>query len=182
MDKYEYFTETISGEIELRRRRAKHQLANDLSRNHAAEVEATQKRVNLRIETARKNISRKLNRETSAAIRCEKSAHFILRQSLQSKLMDDVYKELVSFASSPKYEDFMLTKIGLLRGNFSDVLLRPEDMHLAEKIHEATGLSPKEGNSDYIGGFILQSGDGKIRADHTFKLRLESIGSTWTDL
>ncbi|MCL1845309.1 MAG: hypothetical protein FWF77_05345 [Defluviitaleaceae bacterium] len=182
MEKSEYFEEIIAREVEARRRRVKHQLANDLSKSHAAEIEAAQKRVNLRVDTARKNFSRKANRDTAVAVRCEKSAHSILRNSLQAKLLDDVYKELVTFANSPKYEEFLLTKINLLRGEFSVVLLRPEDMRFAEKIREATGLAPKEGESDYIGGFILQSGDGKIRADFTFKLRLENIGATWTDL
>ena len=180
--KAEYFAEVIAREIEQRRRRAKHQLANDLSAAHAAEIEAAQERVNLRVSAARKSLARQTNRETAFAIHSAKAAFATLRRSLQAKLLDDVHGELIAFAKSPKYEDFLLTKIGLLKGDFSVVLLRPEDMHFAEKIREATDLTPREGESGFIGGFILQSEDGRLRADHTFRVRLEGLGATWTDL
>ncbi|MCL2357152.1 MAG: V-type ATP synthase subunit E [Defluviitaleaceae bacterium] len=191
MKKSDYFAEVISREIELRRRRAMHQLANDLSKTHAAEIEDAQKRVNLRIEAARKNLLRKSNHETTSAVHQEKSAYFSLRQSLLNSLLTDVRKELEAFAKSPKYENFLLLKINLLKADFAVVLLRPADMHFAEKIREATGLTPRAGDDEFLGGFILQSENGKIRADHTFNMRLRVMGrawdgmrdiSTWTDL
>lgn len=182
MKKLQYFEEVVSREVELRKRRAKHRLAKDLSKECAAEIEAAQERVDLRVNTARNNLTRKSNSENAVALRDAKAAHFSLRKSFQSQILDDVREELISFANSSKYDDYLLPRIERVKADFAVVKLRPEDMRLAEKIRDTTGLTPVEGDSDYLGGFILQSENGKIRADYTFRTRLENIGSTWTDL
>jgi predicted house-cleaning noncanonical NTP pyrophosphatase (MazG superfamily) len=153
--KLEYFAEAINREISARKIRAKHQLANDLSQHAAAEISAAENRVNDEIEKARRKIARDTNKKIAAATAREKATHFATRDSRQAQLLEAVAQDLREFVNSDEYENYLAEQIEAAKAKFpfaAEVIRDPE------------------------GGFILQSENGKIRADHTFRTRLQAKG------
>ncbi|MDR0273454.1 MAG: V-type ATP synthase subunit E [Clostridiales bacterium] len=169
--KLEYFSEIITRETETKKRRALHQLANDLGKSTATEIAAAEEKMKSRVEAKRREIIRKSNRKIAEALARAKAEYFAARNALEEKLNEDVIAELKKFTQSEKYENYLVERINLYSSSFRTVKFRPQDMHLAEKIAQATGLQTQAGENDFMGGFILQN--EKIQADYTFKTRLE---------
>lgn len=179
--KLEFFAEAINREVEARKRRAKHQLANDLSKSNAKSIEEAAENVNYQIDAAHREATRKSNKKVAAATTQAKAAYFAKQKSHKAQILSEVSEALKNFANSAEYETYLLQQIAAAKArhafaaNSATVKLRPQDMHLAEKIRETTGLHPKSGNPSFIGGFILQSENGKICADYTFKTKLVEV-------
>lgn len=173
MKKLEYFAEVVEREVEARKRRAKHQLANDLGKKAAAAVSEAEREVNARVEAARREMNRNANRKIAAVTTEAKAAFNAVRNSHQAKLLAEVAEELTAFTKSAEYESYLIEKIAASKGEFTIAKLTPQDMQHAEKIHQNTGITAVTGETDYIGGFILLTENKKIQSDHTFKHRLE---------
>jgi len=175
--KLKYFEEVIAREVEARKRRAKHQLANDLSKSAAVAIEAAEDKVNSRVEAARRDLMRKANKKIATATAEAKAAYITSRNIQQSKLLDDVLEKLKLFTQSAEYESYLIERINSVKAmqEFTVVKLRPKDIFFAEAIQKATGLMPLAGENDYIGGFILHSENGKVQADYTFKERISQF-------
>ncbi|MCL2578373.1 MAG: V-type ATP synthase subunit E family protein [Defluviitaleaceae bacterium] len=176
--KIAYFAEIIGREVTAKKRRAKHQLANDLSKDAAKAIEAAIKKVDSQVAATRRQISRNENKKISEAITHEKASYFAMRNSHHAKLLDEVTEDLKLFTTSAEYESYLTERINEAKSKHSfaaAVKIRPEDMFFKQKIEEATGLKPLPGESDYIGGFILQNENGKISADYTFRTRLKEV-------
>jgi vacuolar-type H+-ATPase subunit E/Vma4 len=173
--KLEYFSDVVAREVENRRRRARHQLANNLSEHHAKAIEAAHEKINSRVEAMRLDLSRKANKKISEATTSARAKYNSQRELLSIKLHEDVARELKKFSQSDEYENYLIERIlaAKAKWNFNDgaVKLRPSDMVFADAIREATGLSPEEGD-DFMGGFILQNENAK--GDYTFDARLET--------
>lgn len=174
--KLEYFAETIEREVDLRKRRAKHRLASEISQAHAKTVEAAAEKITARVEAARRDLKREANKKIAAATAEAKAKFFAKRKILKLQLLDEVLSELIAFARSEEYVKFLIKKILAAKADFPDetpvVKIGRNDTRAIFSIAQATGISPEISESDYIGGFIIESGDGKIRADYTFRTRL----------
>jgi vacuolar-type H+-ATPase subunit E/Vma4 len=175
--KLEYFAEAIEREIEARRRRLLHQIANDLSKETAAEIKAAEERVSSRVKAARRHLMQKANKKIALAT-AEARAGYITKQNfLHAKILADVTKELISFTQSEKYEGYLIEKINMAKTahTFSTVKLCPRGTQFSDAIQNKTGLMPVQGKDDFIGGFVLQG--NRVKSDHTFKARLQGAGT-----
>jgi vacuolar-type H+-ATPase subunit E/Vma4 len=171
--KLEYFTEVISREVELKKRRAKHQLANDISKNIAGVISSTEEKINAREQAKRRELTRKANKEIALATNRAKAKFNSFQNSLHKKIYFEILEELKLFTQSPKYEQYLIERMNEKKSNFSVVKLCQRDMHFAAAIQKATGLTPEAVEDDYIGGFILQS--GRMLADYTFITRVKKV-------
>lgn len=172
--KLQYFTDAINREIQTKRKHARHQVANDLSNQTASALEAAENRAEFQREATRRKLWRESNKKIASATAEARANLAAKRESLKNQLLNEAAKDLRAFAeNSPEYETYLIERITQAQEwrSFSSVKLRPQDMHYAEAIRQATGFSPEEGEADYIGGFVLQSATS--RADYTFKARLQ---------
>ncbi|MCL1883366.1 MAG: hypothetical protein FWF81_06425 [Defluviitaleaceae bacterium] len=171
--KLEYFAEAIEREVESRKRREKHQIANDLSRKTADAIKREEEKMDFVIETARRDVMRKSNKKIALATAKAKAAFITKQNELHAEILNDVNGDLIAFTQSEKYKDYLIEKINATKTshNFSAVKLRPADMEFANEILQKTNLTPVQGNDDYIGGFILQNETAKL--DQTFKFKLQ---------
>ena len=177
--KVEYFAEAITREVAARKLRARHTTANDLNKSVAKEIEAAEDEVNSRVEAARRELVRVANKKVADATATAKGEYIELRDSLRRGLLDDVTQDLRAFTRSDEYEVYLIERIRLekVRSNLTVVKLHFDDMRFVENIRQATGLTIVECIGDFIGGFVMQSENGKVSADFTFKARLEKAGA-----
>ena len=174
--KLHYFTDAIAREVDARKQRAKHQMANNLSGETAAALEAAESRANFQFEATRRKLQRTANKKTAAATTQARADFTTKRNKLMNSLRQEAEEELLTFAEeSPEYESYLIEKITkeLNRSHFttdSTLKIHPRDMKFAESIQKSTGLTPTKGTTDSIGGFILESPTS--RADYTFKTLL----------
>jgi vacuolar-type H+-ATPase subunit E/Vma4 len=169
--KLDYFAEVISREVESKRRRAKHQAANNLSISTAKAIEAAQNKADLELEKVRRGLLRESNKKIAAATYEARAAYNVLRSRLREDVFKAAEKELWEFTEKSEYEIYLSEQINALKSDFAFVLLCPRDMRFSRA---AAGLIAEEGLQEYIGGFILLSENRKIQADYTFKTRLEA--------
>ncbi|MCL2839187.1 MAG: hypothetical protein FWE05_00305 [Defluviitaleaceae bacterium] len=92
--KLNYFTEAIAREVEIRKQRKKHQLANDLSAETATALETAENRANFQIEATRQKLKREMNKKTAAAITEARAAFAIKREALANQLISEAKKQL----------------------------------------------------------------------------------------
>jgi vacuolar-type H+-ATPase subunit E/Vma4 len=179
--KLEYFAQIIEREVELKKQRAKHRLANDLGEKAAEEIKKAEKIIYTYTEEKKRDLKRRANKKIAAATAEAKAAFNETRTMLNAKMLDGVSEKLKEFTQSAEYEIYLTERIRAARAvqgfHAGVVKLRPEDMRFAQAIHQATGLTPVTGENDYAGGFILQSKNEKIKADYTFKTQLEIKGA-----
>ncbi|MCL1842451.1 MAG: hypothetical protein FWF79_01425 [Defluviitaleaceae bacterium] len=172
--KLEYFAEVIAREVEARKRRAKHQTANDLSKKTAAALVAAEDRINAATEAARRDILRKSNAKVAAATAQAKAEFLSARDTARARMYEELANELKAFTRCAEYENYLIERINYVKTLAFDIVkLCPSDSHHAEAVAKATGLTIAENRDEFMGGFILQSKNGKILADHSFQTRLK---------
>ena len=176
----DFFTQAIARDAKAKKQRAKHQLANDLSRHLAESISVVEQTTENRLESEKRRIIHSVNRQLSEAQFSEKIKYTNMRDRQIAWLFDTAKTELENFTRSPEYESYLVERINQVKQDydFAIVSLNSSDMHLAEKIMQATSLIVEEGCSDYIGGFILLTKNRKARIDYTFKTRLKEYGQT----
>jgi vacuolar-type H+-ATPase subunit E/Vma4 len=175
-EKLEYFAEAIGREVEARKRRAKHQLANDLGKAAAAEIGAAEEKMQKQLEKTRREAQRESNKKIAAETARAKAAYFAAQESQRAELRREVAQELTAFANSTDYESYLIERILAAKSKhsfFAAVRLCSQGLQFAEKITQATGLATQPANPDCIGGFVLQNENGTIQLDCTFKTRLK---------
>lgn len=153
-EKLEFFAEIIEREIETKRRRQKHQLANDFAKKTAAAIEAAQEKTEFRVKAARNSLIRAANRKIALALTEAKAEYFRTRKHHQAKMLESVRQELKKFANSAEYDNYLQERI--------------------KQIKETLPFAATEVKHHPEGGFILQSENGKLRADYTFNTRLNA--------
>ena len=108
----------------------------------------------------------------------------------RTEITEDVFSKaalrLTAFTQTPEYKDFLVRSAKKLSELFkNDVVLyaRPADVKLAQTV--ACGVFSdyeiKEDNSISIGGFKASDKDGKIIADDTLDIRLDSQRSWFAE-
>jgi len=178
--KIDYFTETINREVNAKKSKAKHQLANSLSQKVSARISAAEAKLQVQAAAEKRELAHSINRQISQMQFEEKNKFIDMRDRCIAQLFEDVRGDLRYFTQSPEYEPFLVEQINKAKEShdFAIVQIAPADMHMAEKINSATGLIVEEGDENYIGGFLLLTEDRKIRIDRTFKTRLAEIGAS----
>ena len=176
--KLEFFAEVIGREVASRKQREKHRLANDLSRESAEAIAAAESAMASRVAAAKREIIRETHKRLSAETRRARGEYVSKRDVFFAEVIAAVTEDLQDFASSDMYENWLDEQISRAKAkhDFAVIIkLRPEDMPFAEKIREASDLAPIPGETDYIGGFILENETGNIQANYTFKSRLDEV-------
>lgn len=173
----DYFSQAIERDVNAKRHHARRQLVGSLDELVSAEVTTAEARAKNRLQEETLQLTRSINREISRAIFAAKSECVNARDRQIAALLEEVAVKLKAFTRSPEYVAYTIKRITEVRplADFAIVSLAPDDMHMAEKITAATGLLAEEGG-DYIGGFVLFTENRMIRADYTFKTRLNEIG------
>jgi len=172
--KVDYFTKSVTREVNTRKRKAKHQLANRLSAEFSVGISAAEKKVQNFLDEERRQIARYVNRQVSEVQFAERLRYVNKRDACATELFEEVRADLLAFVDSAEYEVYLLEriKIAAQMHDFAVVRLTPRDMCFAEGIEAAANLTAEEGEADYIGGFVLLTENRKTQADYTFKARL----------
>ena len=176
--KLEYFADVLAHEIEAKKRRATHRLANDLSQSTANAIESAEKKMLLRVEKMRNELTAQANKKIAYAANQAKSLFFVMQTKHRAKLLEDVRKNLEDFTKTDDYQNWLTQKIldAKAAHRFAHtVKIRPQDSTLRAKIETATALAVIVDDDDYIGGFVLQCETGKTRADYTFREKLQEV-------
>lgn len=173
--KFEYFANAILNEANIQKSKEKNEALAKHSRHIEETLESTARRINVMMRAGQDEIIRSANRQISKA-KVHAITHYVEARKQQiDRLFVDIQAKLASLTQEPEYETYMIQRIKQvqeLNKNFAIIKLSPHDMRLENAIKMATGLMPKAGSHDYIGGFILLDAACKIRADYTFKTRL----------
>ena len=101
----------------------------------------------------------------------------------RTEITDDVFNKtalkLTAFTQTPEYKDFLIRSAKKLSELFNGgvvLYVRPADVKLAQAAAGGifSDINVQEDNSIAIGGFKASDKDGKIIADDTLDIRLES--------
>ncbi|MCL1862068.1 MAG: hypothetical protein FWF78_00690 [Defluviitaleaceae bacterium] len=181
MGKVAFFEEIIGREVERRTRLARHKLAKELSAATAREVDAVHKRVCAEVAEAKSAMERSANKAVAEATQKAGAEYNALYTAFFQEIKDEVKEKLIAFTQTDEYGEYLKERIvkNMRVELFGcKILLRPQDMYLAEEIKKSTNDNTSSvdfGKEDFIGGFILRS--EKMQVDCTFKTRLESFTS-----
>lgn len=108
-----------------------------------------------------------------------KRSIFMYRNSLADKIFDEVSENLVEFAKSDKYLDFIIRKINDSLDVFpcetAKLLVSKKDLELSEKIKEKVSAITDVvvDKKNVLGGFILMNEEAGLLIDQTFKTLIE---------
>jgi len=172
--KLQYFAETLRHDAEIKKQQAKTRQATDLRKTFDEAVASEIINNNAKIKVAKEELARNANRKISQAKVQAISQYVQTRKQHIDKLFVEVEAALAGFTQTSEYEGYILECIQKARqsGDFFIIKLSPHDTRFSDAIKAATGLSPEEGNHDYIGGFALLNESRTILADHTFKTKI----------
>jgi len=130
------------------------------------------------LETNNQQVQKHNNQRISQAKSQSRRAMATLREQLTARLFEDVKTDVIAFTHTPGYENLLIESIQATcaksKHSFTYVQLPTGTWHLSNKIQEATGLTPEQGEENGIGGYMLLTANRNIAVDNTFKSRLAS--------
>jgi len=172
--KLQYFEDALRHDIETKKKQAISQLTAELQKSSEETISQEAVCNNLKIQTAKEELTRNTNRQVSQAKVQAISQYVQTRKQQIDKLFVEVEAALASFTQVAEYEEYLLACIQKARqsSDFFIIKLSPYDMRFSDTIKTATGLIPEEGSHDYIGGFALLNENRGILSDHTFKAKI----------
>jgi len=165
--KLEFFTRTISQEVESRKREADYMLTANVNDEITAALKIATEEARIQTQAQMHAINKIMNKRVSTEQAESRRNLATMKERLTAQLFDRVKDDLNAFTKSDGYKSFMISSIKKAqeasRHPFAYIQLTPDDMYLGDAIQEATDLTPEVGDANMLGGFKLVSQNrGKI--------------------
>jgi len=174
--KLEYFANTMQHSIEKKKLIANQTITANHNLVAKSTLESVVRHNKVMLEAKQAELKQKANRQIARAKVNALAQYMKTRNEQIDNLFVDIQGKLARFTQTKEYESYLIRQIKELTAahsiSFAIVILSPHDMRLESSIKTATGLVPKTGSQDFIGGFILLNEARSIQVDCTFKTRL----------
>lgn len=120
-----------------------------------------------------RNIQWKYKQVVTKASLDAKRKTLVFRNELSQKVFEETEKSLKDFADSAKYKDYIVQKFQSAIKNFecdgAILLLRKEDMPLAEELKKIAGIQNVETDkTNLLGGFKIENRKTSLLLDESF--------------
>ena len=197
--KLDLFTQRTMESVNRQCREATYEIQTAI-KSAALEAEKIARReMEDRVKTESYRLEREANKKIHAVSMEARRDLFSLQTRLADELFADLEKDLREFTGTLAYKDFLLEGIAAVMDttflperiaaaadkDFSIMQLMAKDIfyeELRKLIETETCFTIEVTEEDFIGGFRLISGDGRMMTDYTLLARLEKIKSQGLNL
>jgi len=174
--KLECFIKIINKEVKSRKSQARHQMTATANEEITQAVTASSAEANAQTQAQLHTIQKIMNKRITAAQTESRRGLATLRERLTAQLFDQVKADIIAFANSPEYENYMVESIqkaqAQARSPYVFIQLAPNNTNLYDTIQNATGLTPEQGDENMLGGFKLLTENRSKGHEHTLSARL----------
>jgi len=174
--KLAFFTEAIAREVEAKKRQARHQMTAAANEEIAQAANAASAEAKAQTQAQLGAIHKIMNKRLTATQTENRRNLATLQERLTAQLFELIRADVIAFTQSPEYEGHIIASVQAAQAQarypYAYIQLTPNDMHLADAIKNATGLTPEPGEESMLGGYKLLTEGRNVGLEHSFSARI----------